>query len=55
LAQKERELEEKRESVVRDGLGDRCKAMVECGWVWGEMGREALRALMGEEGRVGHG
>jgi hypothetical protein len=45
LANKERELAARRSSAVRDGLSVRCRAMVECGWVWGEMGREALRVL----------
>jgi hypothetical protein len=47
LAQRERELDEKRISAVRVGLGARCQALVECGWAWGEMGREALRVLEG--------
>jgi hypothetical protein len=45
LAAKEKELDERRVSAVRRGLEARCKAMVECGWKWGEMGREGLRAL----------
>ena len=45
LAIKERELDEMRVSTIRTGLQFRCKAMVECGWVWGEMGKEGLRAL----------
>ncbi len=47
LADKERELDERRVSAVRRGLQARCKAMVECGWNWGEMGKEGLRALEG--------
>jgi hypothetical protein len=47
LAAKERELDELRVSAVRRGLDARCKAMVECGWNWGEMGKEGLRALEG--------
>ena len=34
-----------RVSAVREGLQRRCRAMVECGWKWGEMGKEGLRAL----------
>jgi hypothetical protein len=45
LAAKEKELDERRVSAVRRGLEARCRAMVECGWKWGEMGREGLRAL----------
>lgn len=49
LAVKEKELDELRVSAVRRGLEVRCKAMVECGWNWGEMGKEGLRALEGIE------
>ncbi|KZV71474.1 hypothetical protein PENSPDRAFT_650640 [Peniophora sp. CONT] len=45
LASKEAALDKLRVSAVREGLQRRCKAMVECGWVWGEMGKEGLRAL----------
>ncbi|VDB98121.1 unnamed protein product [Peniophora sp. CBMAI 1063] len=45
LASKEAALDRLRVSAVREGLQRRCKAMVECGWVWGEMGKEGLRAL----------
>ncbi|KAK7682034.1 hypothetical protein QCA50_014998 [Cerrena zonata] len=45
LAIKERQLDENRVSTIRTGLHLRCKAMVECGWAWGEMGKEGLRAL----------
>ncbi|KAF8879580.1 hypothetical protein BD779DRAFT_1146481 [Infundibulicybe gibba] len=45
LASKERELDTRRASAVREGLNVRCKAMMECGWVWTEMGKEGLRAL----------
>ncbi len=47
LAAKEKELDERRVFAVRRGLEARCKAMVECGWSWGEMGKEGLRALEG--------
>lgn len=47
LALKERELDTKRTSVVRVGLSVRCRAMVETGWIWGEMGKEGLRVLEG--------
>ena len=50
LATKEKELDERRVSAVRCGLEARCKAMVECGWNWGEMGKEGLRALEGIDG-----
>lgn len=45
LASKERELDMMRTVAVRTGLQARCKALVECGWQWGEMGKEGLRAL----------
>ena len=45
LATKERELDMMRTQAVRTGLQARCKALVECGWQWGEMGKEGLRAL----------
>lgn len=45
LANKERELEVLRLGTVRVGLHVRCTAMVNCGWAWGEMGKEGLRAL----------
>lgn len=45
LATKELELEALRVSIAREGLGARCQALVDCGWTWGEMGKEGLRAL----------
>ncbi|PPQ69400.1 hypothetical protein CVT25_004632 [Psilocybe cyanescens] len=45
LAAKERELDTKRNAAIRDGLGARAKAMMECGWAWGQLGKEALHAL----------
>lgn len=45
LVAKERELDARRISVARDGLGARCRALIDCGWVWGEMGKQGLRAL----------
>ena len=45
LANKERELEVLRLNTLRVGLHARCTAMVNCGWSWGEMGKEGLRAL----------
>ena len=45
LATKERELDVFRIAAIRSGLQLRCQAMVECGWAWGEMGKEGLRAL----------
>lgn len=54
LAAKERELDAMRISVIRDGLRARCLALVECGWSWGEMGKEGMRALE-EMGGGGYG
>jgi len=55
LAMKERELENLRSSAIKTGLEARCKALVECGWTWGEMGKEGLRALeSGAEITHGH-
>ena len=31
--------------MVRDGLGMRMQAMVECGWAWNVLGKEGLGAL----------
>jgi multidrug resistance efflux pump len=45
LALKEQDLERVRVRAVIGGLQRRCKALVECGWMWGEKGKEALRAL----------
>ncbi|KAG5643468.1 hypothetical protein DXG03_000900 [Asterophora parasitica] len=50
LATKERELAVGRTNALREGLSLRCRALVECGWVWGEMGKEALRVLDGLAG-----
>lgn len=58
LASKERQLDLMRTQAVRTGLQARCKALVECGWQWGEMGKEGLRALETLEipnGLNGHG
>ena len=55
LAAKEKELDERRVFAVRRGLEVRCKAMVECGWNWGEMGKEGLRALEGIENATANG
>ena len=55
LAAKEKELDQLRISTVQRGLQARCKAMVECGWNWGEMGKEGLRALEGMESAPAHG
>lgn len=54
LAAKEKELDQLRISTVQRGLEARCKAMVECGWNWGEMGKEGLRALEGMEKSPAH-
>lgn len=45
LALKEQDLERVRVRAVIGGLKRRCKALVECGWIWGEKGKEALHAL----------
>ncbi|CAG8677845.1 4158_t:CDS:2, partial [Acaulospora colombiana] len=45
LALKEKELETTREEAIKRGLERRCKALVTCGWAWGERGKQALRAL----------
>jgi len=45
LALKEQDLEKIRVRAVIGGLQRRCKALVECGWMWGEKGKEALRVL----------
>lgn len=45
LATKELELDALRVSIAREGLGARCQALIDCGWAWGEMGKEGLRAL----------
>ena len=45
LANKEKELEALRLGTIREALSARCTAMVECGWLWSQMGEEGLRAL----------
>ncbi|KAI9463128.1 hypothetical protein HD554DRAFT_1415348 [Boletus coccyginus] len=45
LVAKERELDARRISIARDGLGARCRALIDCGWVWGEVGKQGLKAL----------
>lgn len=45
LVLKEQELERVRVKAVIGGLRRRCTALVECGWIWGEKGKEALRTL----------
>jgi hypothetical protein len=45
LAAKERDLAIRRNAIVKDGLDTRFKAMINCGWAWGEIGKEALRTL----------
>lgn len=47
LAAKELELEAHRIRIATEGLGARCRALIDCGWIWGEMGKEGLRALQG--------
>ena len=55
LAEKEQQLSAFRAHTIRSGLEARCKAMVECGWVWGEMGKEGMRALEGLDTANGYG
>lgn len=55
LAAKERELDVMRNVAIKSGLSARCKALVECGWSWGEMGKEGLRALESLEGMLSNG
>lgn len=55
LANKERELEAFRTATIRSGLQARCRALAECGWAWGEMGKEGLRALDMFEASNGNG
>ncbi|OBZ73311.1 hypothetical protein A0H81_06762 [Grifola frondosa] len=55
LANKERELDALRSGAIKSGLQTRCKALVECGWAWGEMGKEGLRALEILDMPNGHG
>ncbi|OSC98126.1 hypothetical protein PYCCODRAFT_1439618 [Trametes coccinea BRFM310] len=55
LAAKEQELNVFRIHTIRSGLQARCKAMVECGWAWGEMGKEGIRALDTLDMANGHG
>ena len=45
LSERESALSHMRESIVMRGLKGRCKAMMDCGWKWNEMGKESLRAL----------
>lgn len=45
LASKESELALKRCAAVREGLSTRAKAMVECSWAWGQVGRQILGSL----------
>ncbi|KIL63692.1 hypothetical protein M378DRAFT_654257 [Amanita muscaria Koide BX008] len=45
LAAKERDLAIRRNVIVKEGLDTRFKAMINCGWAWGEIGKEALRTL----------
>ncbi|KAL0948518.1 hypothetical protein HGRIS_011078 [Hohenbuehelia grisea] len=45
LAAKERDLDARRSTAVREALAARCRAMVECGTAWTECGNNALRSL----------
>lgn len=53
LTAKEKELEVARVTAIRDGLRIRCDALIECGQVWVDMGRDALRTS--EDLQVGSG
>ncbi|KAF8129960.1 hypothetical protein EV363DRAFT_1168159 [Boletus edulis] len=48
LAAKEHELDARRITLARDGLGARCRALIDCGWVWGEIGKQGLKVLSGD-------
>ncbi|KAF8346361.1 hypothetical protein F5887DRAFT_108876 [Amanita rubescens] len=45
LAEKENELGIRRCVIIKAGLDVRFRAMVECGWAWSEIGKEALGTL----------
>lgn len=45
LAAKEQELVRRRASALKDAFGARCNAMIECGSVWAQMGKEGVSAL----------
>ena len=49
LANKENELALRRTIAVRDGLNVRCQALVQCGWAWTELGKEAIGVLESPE------
>ncbi|KAI8977773.1 hypothetical protein BD414DRAFT_445800, partial [Trametes punicea] len=55
LAAKEQELNAFRIHTMKTGLQWRCKALVDCGWTWGEMGKEGIRALDALDMANGHG
>ena len=55
LAAKEQELNVFRLHTIKSGLQARCKALVDCGWAWGEMGKEGIRALDVLDMANGHG
>ncbi|KAH9895680.1 hypothetical protein C8Q73DRAFT_644207 [Cubamyces lactineus] len=55
LAAKEQELNVFRLHTIKSGLQARCKALAECGWAWGEMGKEGIRALDILDMANGHG
>ncbi|KAH7918637.1 hypothetical protein BV22DRAFT_980218, partial [Leucogyrophana mollusca] len=61
LAAKEQELDRARTATARDGLAARCRALIDCGWVWREMGKDGLRTLgvlsttLGNGSTNGHG
>ncbi|KAI0324289.1 hypothetical protein GY45DRAFT_1263144 [Cubamyces sp. BRFM 1775] len=55
LAAKEQELNVFRLHTIKSGLQARCKALADCGWAWGEMGKEGIRALDVLDMANGHG
>ncbi|ESK83648.1 hypothetical protein Moror_2178 [Moniliophthora roreri MCA 2997] len=48
LALKEKELDVKRTSAVREGLRLRFRALADCGWRWTQVGKE-VQAFLGED------
>ncbi|EIN06855.1 hypothetical protein PUNSTDRAFT_54215 [Punctularia strigosozonata HHB-11173 SS5] len=47
LAEKQAALDALRLQVVRTGLQERCKALIECARIWGEAGKEGMKTLEG--------
>lgn len=55
LATKEQELNVFRVHSIKSGLQARCTALADCGWAWGEMSKEGIRALDTLDMANGHG